>query len=102
MDNSHRKHEQRSLLMHSLVGQRLRRSPAETIRFALDNLQRWRQKGVECDDFAVWERLLQSEPERILQTLEGEDEEAVRLRQSSPFVGLVPESDRQRIFAAVP
>jgi hypothetical protein len=50
----------------------------------------------------VWERLLQSEPERILQTIEGEDDEAVRLRQSSPFAGLVPEDDRRRILAIIP
>ena len=88
--------------MHRMVGERLRRSPTDVVRFALDNLQRWRQRGVDCDDFAVWERLLQSGPEIILQTIEGEDEEAVRLRQSSPFAGLIPEFDRQRIFATIP
>jgi len=102
MESSHRKHEERSLLMHRLVAERLRRSPREVVCFALDNLQRWRLKGVDCDDFAVWERLLQSSPERILQTIEGEDEEAVRLRQSSPFAGLVPEDDRRRILATIP
>jgi Arc/MetJ-type ribon-helix-helix transcriptional regulator len=102
MESSPRKHDERSLLMHRLVGEHFRRSPAEVVRFALDNLQRWRQKGVDSDDFAVWERLLQSQPEKILQTIEGEDEEAVRLRQSSPFAGLVPEDDRRRILATIP
>ncbi|MFM8459422.1 MAG: hypothetical protein ACKOB0_10845 [Chthoniobacterales bacterium] len=102
MENSHHKHDERSLLMHRMVGERLRRSPAEVVRFAMDNLQRWQQGGVDCDDFTVWERVLQSGPERILKTIEGEDEEAVRLRQSSPFAGLIPECDRQRIFASIP
>lgn len=102
MKTSHSKHEKRSLLMHRLVGERLRKSPEEVVRLGMDNLQRWRQKGVDCDDFLVWEHLLQSSPDRLLEALEGEDEEAVRLRQSSPFAGLVPEDDRKRIFATIP
>ncbi|MEX1044773.1 MAG: hypothetical protein WEC73_01485, partial [Chthoniobacterales bacterium] len=102
MENAHRKHEQRSLLMHRLVADRLRQSPGDVVRFGLDNLQRWRQRGVDCEDFSMWDRLLQSGPERLLEILESDDEDACRLRQSSPFAGLLSEEERGRIFAIVP
>jgi hypothetical protein len=101
MKNAHCKHEQRSLLMHRLVADRLRQSPSDVMRFGLDNLQRWRQGGLDCDDFVVWDRLLHSEPERLLETLESDNEDACRLRQSSPFAGLLSEEERERIFATV-
>jgi Arc/MetJ-type ribon-helix-helix transcriptional regulator len=102
MENAHRKHEQRSLLMHRLVADRLRQSPSDVVRFGLNNLQRWQKAGVDCEDFSDWDRLLHSAPERILETLESEDEDSCRLRQSSPFAGLVSEEERSRIFAAIP
>lgn len=99
-DVSHRKQEERSLRMHRLIAERYRRSPSEVVRFGLNNLARWRQTGVYCEDFVIWEDILNTGDRRILDILEGTGEEAVRLRQSSPFAGLISEEVRRQILAS--
>lgn len=89
----------RSLQMHRIVEERYRETPADVIRFGLENLKRWQQRGVDCDDFRIWEEILRMAPQRLPQILSGSSEEAVRLRQSSPFAGLIPEESRQQILA---
>lgn len=84
--------------MHRIVRQKLERSPGEVVRYGLENLQRWRRQGVECEDFDVWENLLTNGIDRLRVLLEDDSAEAVRLRQSSPFAGLVPESERLAIM----
>ena len=84
--------------MHRIVEERYRETPADVIRFGLENLRRWRQSGVECDDFRIWEEILLLLPQRLPEVLSGSSEEAVRLRQSSPFAGLIPKASRQQIL----
>lgn len=89
----------RSLRMHRLVAERYQEAPADVIHLGLENLKRWRQRGVDCDDFATWEQILCSNPQRLPEILCGSGEEAIRLRQSSPFAGLIPEESRRQILA---
>ncbi len=96
---SHQPHETRSLTLHRMVAERFRQNPGFVIDFALKNLERWHRQGVDCDDYGVWRNLLQKHPEKLTSVLTGMSEEAIRLRQSSPFPGLIPESDRRRILA---
>ena len=84
--------------MHRLIVKRYQESPAEVIRFGLENLERWQQSGVDCDDFRIWEEILRLAPQRLPEILSGASEEAVRLRQSSPFAGLIPEVSRKQIL----
>ena len=98
MKSHHQIHELRSLRLHRIVEERYRETPADVIRFGLENLRRWRQNGVECDDFRIWEEILRFLPQRLPEVLSGSSEEAVRLRQSSPFAGLIPEASRQQIL----
>ena len=84
--------------MHRIVEEHYRKSPADIIRFGLENLKRWQQSGVDCDDFRIWEDILRLAPQRLPEILCGSSEEAVRLRQSSPFAGLIPETSRQQIL----
>lgn len=84
--------------MHRIVEERYRDAPADVIRFGLANLKRWKQSGVDCDDFRIWEEILRFVPQRLPDILSGSSEEAVRLRQSSPFAGLIPEESRQQIL----
>ena len=88
----------RSLRMHRLVEERYRETPADVIRFGLENLKRWQERGVDCDDFRIWKEILRLAPQRLPEILLGSSEEAVRLRQSSPFAGLIPEVSRQQIL----
>ena len=85
--------------MHRMVAERLRQNPADVVQFALANLERWHQQGVECEDFQVWKKLLIGPPLAIFDTLTSGSEEAIRLRQSSPFAGLIPEEDRRHLLA---
>ena len=96
---SHQLHETRSLRMHRMVADRYRESPADVVRFGLENLKRWQHAGVDCDDFRVWEEILRHRPESLAEILCGSSEEAVRLRQSSPFAGLIPEDIRHQVLA---
>jgi len=96
----HQLHEMRSLRMHRLVAERYQEAPVDVIRFGLENLQRWRQRGVDYDDFGTWEKILRSNPQRLPEILCSSGEEATRLRQSSPFAGLITEESRRKILDA--
>ena len=87
--------------MHRIVRRKLEQSPGDVVRHGLENLQRWRRQGVECEDFDVWENLLTNGLDRLRVLLEENSAEAVRLRQSSPFAGLVPESERLAIVESI-
>ena len=84
-----------------MVAERLRQEPSEVIQFGLKNLERWRQQGVDCDDFNVWRNLLFTPSFGLVEALTSISEEAVRLRQSSPFAGLIPEETRRQILASL-
>lgn len=101
MKTGHQVHEIRSLRMHQIVEDLYQENPDGVIRFGLGNLKRWQQRGVDCDDFQIWEEVLRFSPQRLPEILTGSGEEATRLRQSSPFAGLVPEDSRQKILATV-
>lgn len=88
--------------MHRLVEQLYRDDPAKVIRFALANLERWRQQEVFCEDYGIWEGILRHRPQLLPKILCGSDEEAVRLRQSSPFAGLIPDSVRRDLLKSAP
>jgi hypothetical protein len=83
-----------------MVAERYRENPEEVVRFALENLGRWQRSGVRCDDFKIWEELLLHRSHLLPEVLCDSGEEATRLRQSSPFAGLLPESVRRDILAS--
>jgi hypothetical protein len=97
---THQLHEMRSLMMHRIVVEQFQQDPIKIIEFGLNNLQRWRKKGVSCDDFEIWEEILRFSPQRLPEILSSTSEESIRLRQSSPFAGLVPEESRQKILSS--
>lgn len=101
-ENGHRKHELRSLAMHRRIAEELAERPDWVIHIALENIARWKANGVECADLDVWEEILHQPPETILKTLTGTDETSTRLRQSSPFPGIISQAERSEIFAAFP
>lgn len=98
--STHQLHEMCSLMMHRIVVEHFQENPIKIIEFGLNNLQRWRKKGVSCDDFEIWEEILRFSPQRLPEILSNTNEESIRLRQSSPFAGLVPEESRQKILAS--
>lgn len=102
MANEHEKHELRSLEFHRLVSEELKKDPRRVILFGLQNIDRWRKNGVDCADFEEWKRILEKQPASLPKVLLGKDERSIRLRQSSPFPGLIPEEIRLKILKAYP
>jgi len=86
--------------MHRIVAEHFLKEPVVVIRFALKNLERWRKQGVECEDFQVWKDLLAGPSQHVIDALTDGGEDAIRLRQSSPFAGLIPEETRRRILVS--
>ncbi len=79
--------------MHRRIARRLQSAPGEVIGKARENLRRWRETrgGILPPALEEWERLLDRlPPDELNALLVAEDEEAVRLRQSSPFAGVLP------------
>ncbi len=64
----------------------------------LANLHRWRRRGVWVSAYDEWRRIAASGDDGLLfAAMLGRDEEAVRLRQSMPYVGLLPESEVNKL-----
>lgn len=93
--------EARSLAMHTVIAQRLLRDPG-VLEKARQNLTRWaRTKTIPLPLWIKeWESLLERPSAEIAALLSEFSERGARLRQSSPFAGVLSESERQRIYDA--
>lgn len=89
----HSLREKQSLAMHRRIAALLIERPGVVIGKALDNLQRWMVAAGVAEVPAVYrewkELLLARNPDEIVAILLSEDEDAVRLKQSSPFAGVL-------------
>ncbi|HXY75517.1 MAG TPA: hypothetical protein VEH54_01290, partial [Steroidobacteraceae bacterium] len=64
----------------------------------LANLQRWGRQGAWVSAYDEWRRIAQSDDDGLLfAAMLGRDEEAVRLRQSMPYVGLLSEAEVRKL-----
>jgi hypothetical protein len=94
---SHEWIDERSLALHEAVAAKLQAQP-QLLEVARANLKRWlavRPAPPLCE----WQRLLDALPlPQLLQLLRSADEEAARLRQSSPFAGILTPAERQAIL----
>jgi hypothetical protein len=92
--------DQRSLALDQAIARRLEQQP-ELLQKAKANLTRWieqEQPGVPRV-LREWEEILDNWPvERILELLRSSEQEARRLRQSSPFCGILSPEERLAIF----
>lgn len=71
-----------------------RRTPREIRAQILANLHRWERQGVWGPAYEEWRQIARSEDDGLLfAAMLGRDEGAVRLRQSMPYLGLLPEEE---------
>jgi hypothetical protein len=81
-----------SLEMARRVAARLRQQP-ELIRVAQENLNRWTRLNANAPSllqcYTEWHEILKRPLEEICRLLTSETEEAGRLRQNSPFAGVL-------------
>jgi hypothetical protein len=99
--SSHRILEARSLAMHAVIAQKIERDP-ELLRIPRRNLDRWRHRWTHAPPawFTQWKQILSGPWSSIAATITELSENATRLRQSSPFAGVLSHKERKRIYEA--
>jgi hypothetical protein len=89
----HARREIQSLEIHRRIAGLLIAEPERVIGKALSNLNSWitsRDASAPGSAYQEWLRLLQTHtPEEIARLIVATDEDMVRLRQSSPFAGIL-------------
>ena len=89
---SHELTDEISLELGRRVAARLRQQP-ELLRFGRDNLDRWTRLNANAPSllrcYAEWREILKRPLEEICDLLSSESKEARRLRQNSPFAGVL-------------
>lgn len=85
-------HQVLDALKRSIAFEVVRRFTAAQIRAQiLANLHRWQSRGSWVSAYDEWKRVAQSKDDGALfAAMLGRDDKADRLRQSMPFVGLLP------------
>ena len=91
--------DERSKALHREIAKKLRNNPS-LWDIPKNNLARWRKmKGKLVPALVEWELMLNTNTkEQILAILESDSEESNRLRSSSPFTGILSQSERNKIF----
>lgn len=65
---------------------------------SLANLQRWKSIGVWGPAYEEWQRLLEkAEDGELFAVMLGRDEPSNRLRQSAPYVGMLPRAQVEKL-----
>jgi hypothetical protein len=73
-------------------------TPPEIRAQILANLHRWERQGVWVSAYDEWRSIALSVDDGVLfAAMLGRDEEAVRLRQSMPYVGLLSQAEVRRL-----
>ncbi|MBL9168719.1 MAG: hypothetical protein JNN07_13330 [Verrucomicrobiales bacterium] len=89
----HELHDEVGLEIAKRVVVQLRSNP-DLLNFARTNVKAWRQRNTDAPAllacYKEWEELLNKPMEIICSNLCSETEEGCRLRQNSPFAGLLP------------
>ena len=72
---------------------------ARQIRAQIEaNLHRWKRQGVWGKAYEEWQQIATSEDDgELFAAMLGRDENAVRLRQSAPFVGLLSKDEVRKL-----
>jgi hypothetical protein len=98
----HRRLEERSLALHREIARRIRKNPdlLTGVRDRLtEDIRSGRFSVSLTDAMQEWLELLnRSSLEQILELLVDQGENARRLRQSTPFAGILTQEERRRIL----
>jgi len=99
--SDHRRLDMRSLAMHTLIARKIARNP-KLLDIARNNLKRWRKRwGRETPDWhAEWRAILKRPWQEIAALITDSGGLATRLRQSSPFAGVLSPAERKGIYDA--
>lgn len=86
--------ERRIFWMHRMIADRLKADPG-LLQVAQRNIARWRSQSGDKPWMREWERIIARGVGNVIAVLTEESENARRLRSSSPFAGILNETERQ-------
>jgi hypothetical protein len=92
----------RSLAMHCLIARKIARDP-QLLEIARSNLSAWKRSRVSAERprcLDDWEHVLRRPWPEIAAFITSTSAEAARLRQSSPFAGVLDPVERRRVYEA--
>jgi len=98
--SDHQRLDARSLTLHRLIATKLPERPT-LVEQARGTLARWQaQNGESVPVYLEWERILAGSLEEIVGLLISTSEEAMRLRQSTPFTaaGILTPEERAMVY----
>jgi hypothetical protein len=96
--SDHSRLDERSLALHQLVAKKLQADPTLLAK-ARANVRRWqRGDGGSSSALVEWERILRGRVDQVAEFLVERSERATRLRQSSPFAGILTDDERLAIY----
>jgi len=92
----------RSLALHCLIARKIVEDPRllDVARLNLAAWKRARPSGQRPTHLGEWERILRQPWARVAAFISGMSADAIRLRQSSPFAGILDPAERRRVYEA--
>lgn len=73
-------------------------TPQEIRAQSLANLHRWKRQGAWVSAYEEWQELIERKDDgELFAAMLGNDERANRLRQSPPYVGLLPRDEVRKL-----
>jgi hypothetical protein len=85
--------------LHCRIALRLDRDPEATLSVARSNLARFRDVLGDRRAFREWASILADGTKAVRRVLVESSDRAVWLRSTSPFIGIIPPSERDRIMS---
>jgi hypothetical protein len=97
--SSHRLLEARSLAMHAVIARKIDRDPT-LLAVAHRNIERWstRWKDDPPAWLKEWRHVLKQPWQQVAALITDPSEHGARVRQSSPFAGILTNEERWRIY----
>jgi len=95
--SDHIRIDERSLALHGVIAEKLLQNP-DLLQKGKENIKRWRAQGVEVSAFKEWEDIIDKGIEYTVAALKSNNEKYIRLRQSTPFTGILTTEERKNIF----
>ena len=94
----HQRLDERGLALHRLIAHKVEGDP-HWLDTARETLRRWRGlDGTPTAALAEWEQILNAPVDQVTRFLVDLSERATRLRQSSPFCGILTEAERRGVY----
>ena len=99
--SSHRLLEARSLAMHAVIARKIERDPT-LLAIAHRNIERWLTRWKEGPPawLKEWQQMLKHPWQEVAALITEPSEHGARVRQSSPFAGVLTNEERWRIYEA--